>query len=550
MQTAQDNHKNTSDALTVDAPLAIQSHSRRAWLSWLLAIISGALQVVIFPVPNWNFLCWIALAPLLIALLDAANRSTGRTIPALVRGFLLGWVTGVTVYAGSCYWVYHVMKFYGGLSAPVAAGVLLLFCLYVGLVHGLFGAALTWIASRPNWGQRGLILAAPFLWVGAEFFRARVIGFPWDLLGTVLVDNIPLSRIASLTGVYGLSFEIVLMNAALVAILYGRRERRLLMLAAAILILGIVETGSYLEPPPAIPTGTARLVQPNISLDQQWTAESYDKTLADLKRISIPQPGEGMPGDPLPDLVIWPESPAPFFANDSRFEQTLSEIATGTNSYVLAGTIGVLRDGDNSQLFNSAELVAPNGDWLARYDKIHLVPFGEYVPFKDLFSFARKLTKEVGDYIPGTQRLVLPVHSYKLGTFICYESIFPDEIREFANNGAGLLVNISNDGWFGETGAPGQHLRMARMRAIENNRWVLRATNTGITATIDPYGRVIQQARRNVQVAVNMPYGVVTSTTFYTRHGDWFAWLCVVACAIIAVLALVPRRPLRTDQAA
>jgi apolipoprotein N-acyltransferase len=140
------------------------------------------------------------------------------------------------------------------------------------------------------------------------------------------------------------------------------------------------------------------------------------------------------------------------------------------------------------------------------------------------------------------------VHSYKLGTFICYESIFPDEIREFANNGAGLLVNISNDGWFGDTGAPGQHLRMARMRAVENDRWVLRATNTGITATIDPYGRVVQQARRNAQVAVNMPYGVVTSTTFYTRQGDWFAWMCVLACAIIAVLALRQRRPLRTDQ--
>ena len=548
MQIARDNHKNASDGVALDAPLADSIHSRRAWLPWLLAIISGGLQVVIFPIPNWNFLCWIALAPLLIALLDAGTRTTGKTISALGRGFMLGWITGIICYAGSCDWVYHVMHYYGGLEPAVAAGVLVLFCVYVGLVHGLFGAVLTWIASRRSFGQRGLILAAPFVWVGAEFFRARIIGFPWDLLGTVLVDNIPLSRIASVTGVYGLSFEIMLMNAALVAILYGRRERRVLMLAAAILIIGIVETGSFLEPPPAIPTGTARLVQPNISLDQQWNAESYNKTLADLKQISIPQLGEGMPGDPLPDLVIWPESPAPFFANDSRFKQTLSDIATGANAYVLAGTIGVLHDGDNSQLFNSAGLVAPNGDWLARYDKIHLVPFGEYVPFKNLFSFANKLTKEVGDYVPGTQRLVLPVHSYKLGTFICYESIFPDEIREFANNGAGLLVNISNDGWFGDTGAPGQHLRMARMRAVENDRWVLRATNTGITATIDPYGRVVQQARRNAQVAVNMPYGVVTSTTFYTRHGDWFAWMCVLACAIIAVLALRQRRPLRTDQ--
>ena len=180
----------------------------------------------------------------------------------------------------------------------------------------------------------------------------------------------------------------------------------------------------------------------------------------------------------------------------------------------------------------------PKASWLARYDKIHLVPFGEYVPFKDMFSFAKKLTKDVGDFVRGTQRLVLPVHSYKLGTFICYESIFPDEIRQFASNGAGLLVNVSNDGWFGETGAPRQHLRMARMRAIENNRWVLRSTNTGVTASIDPFGRVVQQARRNVRVGLDMPYGVVTEYHFLHRHGDWFAWFAHL-CAIIAVSGAV-----------
>jgi apolipoprotein N-acyltransferase len=548
MQTAREDHENAQQSHS-SAELQLRNDkSPNTWLPWLLAIISGGLQVVIFPIPNWTFLCWISLAPLLVAILAAARASADKPYVALRRGFLLGWISGIIFYAGSCYWVYHVMAYYGGLATPVAIGVLILFCLYVGIVHGLFGALLAYVASRPAWGHRGLVLAAPFFWVAAELFRARVIGFPWDLLGTVLVDNIPLSRIAGVTGVYGLSFEIMLMNAALVAILYGRRERRVLMLAAAILVIGIVETGSFMEPPKAIPTGTARLVQQNIPLDQQWTPQTYEQTLADLTRISIPQPGEGMPGEPLPDLIIWPESPAPFFTNDVRFGQALSTIAGDAHAYVLAGTLAVLRDGDTSQIYNSAELVAPNGDWLARYDKIHLVPFGEYVPFKDMFSFAKKLTKEVGDFVPGTQRLVLPVHSYKLGTFVCYESIFPDEIREFTRNGAGLLVNISNDGWFGETGAPGQHLRMARMRAIENNRWVLRSTNTGITATIDPYGRIVQQARRNVRVALDMPYGVITDTTFYTRHGDWFAWFCVTTCAIITALALFPRPPFRTGK--
>jgi apolipoprotein N-acyltransferase len=545
MQTARKNHENVQQQSQFSEALPLRNNKPRiTWFPWLLAIISGGLQVVIFPIPNWTFLCWIALAPLLIALLDVGRATAGKPLAALRGGFLLGWISGIIFYAGSCYWVYHVMASYGGLSTPVAVGVLVLFCLYVGLVHGLFGALLAFVASR-GWGVRALVLA-PFFWVATELFRARVIGFPWDLLGTVLVDNIPLTRIATVTGVYGLSFEIMLMNAALVAILYGRRERRVLMLAAAILVIGVVETGSYFEPASSISSGTARLVQQNISLDQRWTPQSYEKTLADLIQISVPHPGEGMLGDPLPDIIIWPESPAPFFTNDPRFHQTLSTIATDAHAYVLAGTLGVVHDGDASQLYNSAELVAPNGDWLARYDKIHLVPFGEYVPFKDLFGFANKLTREVGDFVPGTQRLVLPVLSYKIGTFICYESIFPGEIREFANHGAGLLVNISNDGWFGETGAPLQHLHMVRMRAIENNRWVLRSTNTGITASIDPYGRVVQRARRNVRVAIDMPYGVVTSTTFYTRHGDWFAWFCVMACAIIALLALFMRPLFRT----
>jgi apolipoprotein N-acyltransferase len=541
MQIAREHHENArAESFIGEQQSLSQSGPRFGWLPWALAIISGGLQVVIFPIPNWTFLCWIALAPLLVALLRIGP---AKSLVVLRRGFLLGWIAGIIFYAGSCYWVYHVMAYYGGLDTAVALGVLILFCLYVGLVYGLFGSLFALLASR--WGARSL-LAVPFLWVTTELFRARVIGFPWDLLGTVLVDNIPLSRIASVTGVYGLSFEVALINCALVAILFGRRQRRVLTLAAAILLIGMIEAGSYFEPPQSAGGGTARLVQPNISLDQQWTPESYQQTLKDLAYISIPHAGEGMPGDPLPDLIIWPESPAPFFTNDPLLRQTLSGIATDAHAYVLAGTIGLVRGVDTSEIYNSAELVAPSGDWLARYDKIHLVPFGEYVPFKDLFSFAKKLTREVGNFVPGAERLVLPVHSYKVGAFICYESIFPDEIREFANHGATLLVNISNDGWFGVTGAPAQHLRMARMRAIENNRWVLRSTNTGITASIDPFGRVVQQARRNVRVALDMPYGVVTGTTFYTRHGDWFAWSCVFACAIIFVLALFLRRPFRT----
>jgi apolipoprotein N-acyltransferase len=189
---------------------------------------------------------------------------------------------------------------------------------------------------------------------------------------------------------------------------------------------------------------------------------------------------------------------------------------------------------DQSEVFNSASLITPAGEWQARYDKIHLVPFGEYIPFQSLLTFAEKLTRQVGDFGRGVTRGPFTVNGQQIGVFICYESVFPDEVRQFARNGASVLVNISNDGWFGDTGAPGQHLNMARMRAIENRRWLLRSTNTGITAAIDPYGRATQVAPRNRRTAITVTYAAIEGTTWYTRHGDWFAW----ACAIITVAAI------------
>ena len=187
-----------------------------------------------------------------------------------------------------------------------------------------------------------------------------------------------------------------------------------------------------------------------------------------------------------------------------------------------------------TQLYNSGSLVSPEGEWVGRYDKMHLVPFGEYVPFKRVFGFAGGLTQEVGDFSPGTSRAPLQAGG-KLGVFICYESIFPDEIRQLAANGAQVFVNISNDGWYGDSGAYAQHLKQARMRAVENDRWLLRDTNTGVTASIDPYGRVVSSLPRKVRAALDAPYALTNVTTFYTRHGDWFAYLC----AIISVAGLL-----------
>jgi apolipoprotein N-acyltransferase len=233
-------------------------------------------------------------------------------------------------------------------------------------------------------------------------------------------------------------------------------------------------------------------------------------------------------------LIVWPESPAPFQTNDHAFREAMSQLARDSRAWMMIGSIGV----DNPQtVFNSASLISPTGEWTARYSKIHLVPFGEYVPFASVFSFAGGLTEAVGNFTPGSLHEPLQAGDQRLGIFICYESIFPNEVRQLVAQGADVLVNISNDGWYGDSGAWAQHLDQARMRAIENNRWLLRDTNTGLTASIDPYGRVVSNLERHTRAALAAPYALTKVTTFYSRHGDWFAF----PCAIISMGALLVR---------
>lgn len=525
--------------------------------AWILTAISGGLQVLIFPSPDLHWLCWIAFVPLLVAILrsrrpdvlalpDTLGESRLPATPG--SAFLLGWFAGILWCAGSCYWVYHVMHVYGGLNAAVSLLLLLLFCLYIGAHIGLFASLLALVANLSGAARvnvKRALVFAPFLWVGVEFFRTRIIGFPWDLLGTVQVDNIPLTRLATVTGVYGLSFEIMLVNTAFAAAFLTRGSGRKLLAGAAVLAAMALQVSEFVQPPALAAGMTARLIQQNVPILEGWSSEYYQRTMADLREKSLPPAPRESTGQPHADLVVWPESPAPFYANDPLFRSMVSRIASQANAHLIVGTLGVdnrASGQEPQQVFNSASLIGPDGQWLTRYDKIHLVPFGEYVPFKALLGFARQLTAEVGDFIPGSKRTVFDMGRYRLGVFICYESIFPDEVRQFAANGAQVFVNISNDEWFGQSGAPGQHLNQARMRAIENNRWLLRDTNTGITASIDPFGRVVESAPRNVMTTLDAPFSVITQTTFYTRHGDWFAWLCAIISISTITAGLVFKR--------
>jgi apolipoprotein N-acyltransferase len=526
--------------------------------AWLLVALSALLQILTFPLPGLYILSWFALAPLILAVLRARpageleiDGSVKLRAASAGQAFLLAYVCGVLWFAGTCYWIFGTMRQFGGMSTPLALLALFLFCLYLGLYLGLFGLLLGLMAG-PGRDYRRALVAAPFLWVATELARTRITGFPWNLLGTAQVDNVPLCRIATWTGVYGISGEIVLVNVAVAAAFLVPRQKRAALLVAALAAAAVLQSGQLVEPPPAVGNREALLVQQNIPIAVRWPPDYFDRTLNDLTSLTLKSVADsaaqastgqalsGQSSTTKPDLIIWPESPAPFYTNDPRFRTAISEMARRAGTWVVTGSIGtapVTKSGAHELIFNSAVIVSPTGEWTGRYDKVHLVPFGEYLPFPSLFSFAGGLSKEVGEFEPGGSRLPLDATDEKLGVFICYESVFPDDVRQFAGQGAQVFVNISNDGWYGDSGAWSQHVNQTRMRAIENERWVLSAANTGLTGSIDPYGRMVVRAPRKDRTTLVAPYALTYVITFYSRHGDWFAMLC----AIISLGALVER---------
>ncbi len=495
--------------------------------AWLLAGISGLLQILIFPSPALYWLCWVALVPLALALVQASEKSAAST-------FLAGYCSGIIWYAGSCFWIVHVMNTYGDLPLPVAIGILVLFALYLGLYHGLFGLLFGLCARR--FGKVPAVLLAPILWVAVELARARITSVPWDLLGYTQVDNIPFTHLARFTGVYGMSFAIAAVNA-LFTLAFLKSGSQTLPAICAVLLASGIECGKLMPVAPEVPTAHAVLLQGNLPVDgPQWTEQDYNQTISSLIATTTEKKEGAI-------LVVWPEEPAPFFENDARFQSWMTALAHDTHAYLIVSTLGVAmgNGAEDYTVFNSASLVNPQGRFLARYDKIHLVPWGEYVPYQKFFWFARNLTRDVGTFGRGSERKIFEVDGHKVGTFICYEAVFPDEVRQFADNGAELLVNISNDSWFGDYGAPWQHLNIARMRAIENHRWLLRDANSGVTAAIDPEGRVVAQLPRNQRLALSAPFAFLRGTTFYTRRGDVFAFSCAIITLVTACGALLPR---------
>jgi len=485
-------------------------------INFILALLSAVLLFLTFPnlvFPTFGFpwLAPLALTPLLIALARE---------PRPLWRFLLGEFAGIIYWLGVCYWIQFVLEVHGGMGRWGGWGTFALFCVAKAAHLAVFS-----LLAGVLVGTSYAVPTIAALWTGIERTHGT-LGFAWLALGNAGIDMpLPL-RLAPFVGVYGLSFVFVTISVVMTMVILRRSRSHLYWFAivpALLLLPGLPAPGNAIE--------TAVVVQPNMPEEENWTLSQAAEARDHLVAVSLDAALRSHP-----QFVIWPEVPGPiYYYRDPKFHEEATNLARYSHSYFLFGTVAETRDGAP---LNSAVLLRPDGDLVDRYDKINLVPFGEYVPH--FFGFVNRITQEAGDFAPGNRIVVFPAGDHSVGTFICYESVFPSEVREFVRQGANLLINISNDGYFGHSAAREQHLEIARMRAVENRRWLLRSTNDGITAVIDPQGHVELRLPLYQETTAQMKFAYVSGTTFYTEHGDWFAWGCLLAAGLALVWSQRP----------
>ncbi|WP_321475181.1 apolipoprotein N-acyltransferase [uncultured Paludibaculum sp.] len=478
------------------------------------AVLTALLLAALFPPFQVTILAPVALTPLLYAM---ALEPDGK------QRFLWGWFCGFLYWLIVCFWIKDVLAAYGGLTGPLSWLAVLLFAVAKGLHMAAFGWLSGFVLNR-----RWAIPAVAALWTGIERTHGP-LGFAWLTLGNAGIEMAAPLRVAPFLGVYGLSFIFAMLAAALAMVALRHDRRQLAWLAPLVLLFVLPVAG-----PRQGPTAEAAAVQTNIGADANWTAEEKDRV---VKRLALRTLQESLDvAKPKPSLVLWPEAPAPFYYyDDEAFRRQVTETARLVGAPLLF--TGVAYTAQKEPL-NSAILLGSEGQLLGRYDKVNLVPFGEYIPAG--FHWIQKISSEAGNYAPGAGPKVFIAGDHTLGAFICYESAFPSYIREFANNGAEVLINLTNDGYFGGNFARQQHLMLVRMRAVENQRWVLRPANDGITTSIDPAGRLWDRLPEFQLTTGRLRFGWIREKTLYTRFGDWFAWLCLAAGLAGVVVTQIP----------
>lgn len=480
------------------------------------ALASGILLFLSFPKYGSGIIAWIAFIPLFYSLKNAAYKD----------GVLAGFGAGFVFYIGIIYWIIHVVVKYGYQPLYVGVAAMILLAFYLSLYIALFGLGIVFSNKK----GLPLYVSAPSIWICLEYAKSQLFtGFPWENLGYSQYANYYLVQLADITGVYGISFVIVFINALLFEALSNSGNRRVLIRLAVsgCIIMGLVYSYGLLrvnhvqKAESEAKSMKVLLVQGNIEQDVKWNPRYQLETVSIYRNLSLKHGQQ-------PGLIVWPETATPFFFQDiNDLNREVLRVASSSRSWLLFGSPSYTKDSQGMAIYNSAFLLSPEGTIEGKYDKMHLVPFGEYVPLRQFLPFIGKLVVGVGDFQTGIGYIPLKMESHKPGVLICYEGILPEAAGAYKRAGADLLINITNDAWFGMTSAPYQHLSMTTFRAIENRMYLVRAANTGISAIIDPKGKVLSQSPLFEQATVQGIVKYVDQRTIYSSYGDVFVYLCL-----------------------
>jgi apolipoprotein N-acyltransferase len=493
------------------------------------------LFALAMPKPALAPLGWVALAPLCVAVARTAVHAEG----AVRRSLLLGLVTGLVMFAGTVSWTSDVLAIFGGLNAALAWALAGLLIAYLALYPALFAVALATAVQR---GGVPALALAPMIWVATEWLRGALFtGFPWVLLGYSQSDTLAPLQVASVTGILGVSGLVACGSAALAILtLPGGRNTRRGQLTAALLValIGVswmwgqarIHSGALLEGP----TARVGLVQGNVPQDQKWDPAYRDEILQRYLRLSGEVAASGV------DLIVWPESSTPFvFGRDALPTEIMRAALRRSGVPVVFGSDEVLGP---TEFYNAAIVIDASGEIRGSYRKMQLVPFGEYIPVRTLLFFAQPLVEGFSDFSAGEELTLLPVGDHRLSVAVCYEAVFPWLSREAVRRGSQLLTTITNDAWYGRSAAPYQHFQQARVRAVETGRYLVRAANTGISAIVDPYGRVQVQSPLFETGTYVGEVRWLDDITPYVRLGDSLAWACMLVTGWLLLLPWWERR--------
>jgi apolipoprotein N-acyltransferase len=493
------------------------------WIDLLLSAASGVLLTAGFPRPEMYYVSWLAFVPLFIALRNKSSK----------QAFALGYVCGVVHFATTLHWIRYVLYHYGGLHFAVAILVLLLLCSYLAVYPAVFA----FVAQR--WEKHPLlwVFGLPGLWVTLEWIRAHAVtGFPWTSLGYSQTPINVLIQMADITGVYGVSWLVVLGSTAVFGCM--RRPRSWAGLVVfAISMVGAVSYGAWRVDvvrglQNSASPWTVAVLQGNIDQSLKWDKTFQQETLRRYKELAR----TALEESPRPELLVWPETSVPFFygveeALTAQVNETVREMGVPE----LFGSPAMTFVDGKPRMQNRAYLVDETGKVLGGYAKRHLVPFGEYVPLKKLLFFVHRLVEAAGDFAPGNNQPLLELGGQRIGALICYEGIFAELARSSVLQGATSLVNITNDAWYGRTGAPYQHMQMARWRAVEFRVPLIRAANTGVSTIVDATGALCGTIPLDDSGYLSCTIRPFRTLTLYARWGDAFAWICFLTtlCAIL-----------------